>query len=79
MEEMQERSYKIYVTDCLNLILYNSAGMAGSWGVKDVKFFECRWGDKFGTKSQEQKSGVEIAADVIRKSGLKIKIYDSPA
>lgn len=59
-KEQKELSYKIYVTDCLQLIASNT-------GRAPLK----RYYDLI-TEKQDGRSGDEIARDTIAKAGLKV-------
>lgn len=65
--ELQKQAYQIYVTDSLQTIAENTAKFAGG------KVLQVRFADVLETKKKvEQKTGDEIAADVIKRAGLKV-------
>ena len=59
---MREENYRIYVTDMLKLL----ASIKGTT-------VDIRYADLIEIKDVEQKSGDEVALDVIKKLGLKVK------
>ncbi len=61
-ERMRISNYRVYVTDILK-------SLAEFTGAK----IEMRYADIFIPDDDEQKSGDEIALDVIKKLGLKVK------
>lgn len=63
---MHEKVYKIYVTDSLRIIGENTAKLAGGGYLKS------RWADVVDPKTKEVRTGEEIVAEVIKKSGLKL-------
>ncbi len=65
--DLEEKAYKIYVTDSLKSIAENTARYAGG-GYPAI-----RYADLIEQKPHEEKSGEEIVADVIKKSGLVVK------
>ena len=56
----------MYVTDALKLLGENTARYAGGSHMMQ------RWVDVITLKKQDTRTGVEIAADVIKKAGLKV-------
>lgn len=65
--QMVERSYRAYITDSLGVIGENTAKSVGG------AYIQSRWIDLLEPWRVDIRSGAEIAADVIEKSGLKIK------
>lgn len=63
---MEEKTYRIYVTDALQVIAENTAHMAGG------KTMTVRWDELTKTKPKDTRTGEEIVADVLRKGGLKL-------
>ena len=61
-ERMRTENYRVYVTDMLKLF--------GDFIGANV---EIRYADIFQTDDDEQKSGDEVALDVIKKLGLKVQ------
>lgn len=56
----------MYVTDALKLLGENTARYAGGNHMLQ------RWVDVISPKKQDTRTGAEIAADVIKKAGLKV-------
>lgn len=56
----------MYVTDALKLLGENTARYAGGSHMTQ------RWADVITPKKQDARTGAEIAADVIKKAGLKV-------
>jgi hypothetical protein len=62
----REVAYRIYVTDCLRMMTENTARFAkGNYITK-------RYADSLKKPVRENKTGEEIAADVIKKAGLVV-------
>lgn len=58
--------YRVYVTDALKLLVENTARYSGG------NHMTQRWIDSITPKKQDTRTGAEIAADVIKKAGLKV-------
>lgn len=58
--EQREMAYRIFVTDSLQLIPQN-------------KYLTTRYKDSIKTKKKDNRTGDEIAADVIKRAGLSFK------
>lgn len=67
-EKMKDEAYKIYVTDCLQTISQNTASYVGGQAMTR-RFIEL-----IEPKPQDNRTGAEIAADVIKSCGLKVVI-----
>ena len=65
--EAKETQYRAYVTDVLRLIGENVSKIAGG------SYVAVRWADLLTKKVEDERSGDEIAEDVIRRIGLKLK------
>lgn len=65
--KMTERAYRNYVTDTLKLINDN---LTKSFGGKVLKN---RYADLVATKKEPEKSGDDIARDIIKRAGLKVR------
>lgn len=59
---MEERQYRAYLTDALMIMTENTAKFAGG------KHMTQHWYDQF--KPVDNRTGEEIAADVIKNAGL---------
>ena len=65
--ERQITLYKIYVTDTLKIIGANTAKSSGG------SYFPHRWIDIVNPQEMDTRNGSEIAQEVIRRAGLKVK------
>lgn len=65
-KEEEEAIYRIYASDALRVIAMNGGYHAASYPQK-------RYAEMLDIKPQETRTGDEIAADVIKKCGLKVK------
>lgn len=65
----KERLYQIYITDTLKCLNDNLAKLIGGTVLK------ARYHDllESGTKKESEKTGDEIALEIIKKAGLKVK------
>lgn len=73
-EKTDELKYRIYVTDCLRMLTETTARcvMSGS----NVSYIGMRYADTldgFKAKKEPEKTGDEIALEVIKKAGLSLK------
>lgn len=71
---MQADAYRSYVTDALKAIAENTAvtAVAITHGEAEGVVMQCRFVDVLEGRPKEEKTGEEIAADVIQKAGLKV-------
>lgn len=67
-ERQRNKSYQIYVTDTLSHIAHNTGHFVSN-GVAPSK----RWIDIIEPKKEDTKTGDEVALEVIKKLGLKVK------
>ena len=65
-ERMNQEIYRIYITDSLQAIAGNTQKYAGGTSLKK------RYADIITPKKQDKRTGAEIAADVIKRAGLKV-------
>lgn len=65
MQEHKRFSLAVYITDCLQAITENTAAQGG-------KVMQKRWKDVVDPAPVETRSGEDMAADVIRRAGLKV-------
>ena len=63
----EEKQYRYYLTDCLKLIAENTAKYAGG------SYISNRYKDIVDPQPIMEKTGDEIAAEIIMKAGLHIK------
>ena len=67
-EFTRERAYRVYVTDCLRAIAENTANFAGG------NYITNRFADAcIKVKAVDNRTGEEIAADVIKRTGLVVR------
>jgi hypothetical protein len=62
----RDMAYRIYVTDCLRMISENTANV-----VKGNYMAE-RYANVYKRPTKDDRSGAEIAADVIKRAGLVV-------
>ena len=62
----REVAYRIYVTDCLRMMTENTARFAKG------NYIKKRYADFLKNPVQDNRTGEEIAADVIKKAGLVV-------
>ena len=64
--QQRDLAYRIYVTDCLRMATENTAKMSqGSY--KAARFY-----DIINPKPVDNRSGNEIAADIIKRAGIEV-------
>ena len=65
-QHQRDLAYRIYVTDCLRMATENTAKMIqGSYTV-------ARFYDIINPKPVDNRSGNEIAADIIKRAGIEV-------
>lgn len=64
-QTQKDMSYRIFVTDALKALAGNTSKFGGS-------YMRVRWADTFSQKKQDERTGEQIVADVIRKTGIKL-------
>lgn len=65
-QHQRDLAYRIYVTDCLRMVAENTAKMSrGAYTV-------ARFYDVINPKPVEKRTGEEIAADIIKRSGIEV-------
>ena len=62
----REVAYRIYVTDCLRIMTENTARFAKG------NYVQKRYADWLKPAPTDNRTGAEIAADVIKKAGLVV-------
>lgn len=67
-ERQQEKSFRIYVTDTLSYIAKNTAKQ-----VKEGVYVGKRWIDIIEPKKEDDRSGDEVAMEIIEKLGLRVE------
>lgn len=66
-KQAKEEAYRTYVTDTLKALNGNFAKIFGG------SFFNMRYYDSVNPAEESDKSGDEIARDIIKRAGLKVK------
>lgn len=66
-KQAKEEAYRSYVTDTLKALNGNFAKIFGG------AFFNTRYVDVVNPNEESDKSGDEIARDIIKRAGLKVK------
>lgn len=64
--QQRDLAYRIYVTDCLRIISENTAKMGGG------SYITAKFADIINTKPVDNQTGEEIAADIIKRSGIEV-------
>lgn len=67
LEEQHAETYRVYVSDALRIISENTARFGGGTFVKQ------RYYDVINPPRADERSGDEIAEDIIKRAGLKVK------
>ena len=62
----RDLAYRIYITDCLRIIGENTANMGG------VAYIPARFVDIINPKPADNRTGEEIAADIIKMAGIEV-------
>ena len=73
--EQEEEFYRMYVTDCLRILTENTTHyvIAGYGNVDYGAHIKERWAEmRKKVEPKEEKSGDEIAADIIARAGLML-------
>lgn len=71
-QHIRDMVYRTYVTDCLALISKNAAYSAGPYG-GDGRYMSKRFSEIFNPPPVDNRTGDEIAADIMKKAGLVVK------
>ena len=66
-ERAKTESYRIYVTDALRVVAENTARFASG------NYIKARYADMIEPKKQDNRTGDEIVADIIKRAGLVVK------
>ena len=64
--QQRDLAYRIYVADCLRIISENTAKM----GVGS--YITAKFADIINPKPVENRTGEEIAADIIKRAGIEV-------
>ena len=66
-EREKTETYRIYVTDALRVVAENTARFASG------NYIKARYADMIEPKKQDNRTGDEIVADIIKRAGLVVK------
>lgn len=64
--QVRDLAYRIYVTDCLRIISENTAKMCGG------SYITAKLSDIINPKPVDNRTGEEIAADIINRAGIEV-------
>ena len=62
-QQAKDTAYRVYVTDCLKLIAENTGNIS----------LKLRYYDIIQPKKEDNRTGDEIVADIIKRAGLVVK------
>ena len=65
-QHQRDLAYRIYVSDCLRIISENTAKMGGG------SYITAKFADIINPKPADNRSGEEIAADIIKRAGIEV-------
>lgn len=64
--QQRDMAYRFYVTECLRIITENTTRSSGG------SFMQAKFSDLINPKPQDDRTGEEIAADIIKRAGLEV-------
>ena len=64
--QQRDLAYRIYVSDCLRIISENTAKMGGG------SYITAKLADIINHKPVDDRTGEEIAADIINRAGIEV-------
>lgn len=64
--QQRDLAYRIYVSDCLRIISENTAKMCGG------SYITAKLADIINPKLVDDRTGEEIAADIIKRAGIEV-------
>ena len=64
--QQRDLAYRIYVTDCLRMVAKNTSIMSQG------TYMESRFYDTINPKPVDNRTGEEIAADIIKQAGIEV-------
>ena len=64
--QQRDFAYRIYVSDCLRIISENTAKMGGG------SYITAKLSDIINPKPADNRTGEEIAADIIKRAGIEV-------
>ena len=65
-QHQRDLAYRIYVADCLRIISENTAKMV------DGSYITAKFADIINPKPVDNRTGEEIAADIIKLAGIEV-------
>ena len=65
-QHQRDLAYRIYVSDCLRIISENTAKMGGG------SYITAKLADIINPKPIDNRTGEEIAADIIKMAGIEV-------
>lgn len=65
-QHQRDLAYRIYVTDCLRIISENTAKTGGG------SYITAKFADIINPKPVDNRTGEEIAADIIKRTGIEV-------
>lgn len=65
-KEQEDKAVKIYYAECLRIISENTAKMGGG------SYITVKLADIINPKSVDNRTGEEIAADIIKRAGIEV-------
>ena len=65
-KEQEEKAVKIYYAECLRVMTENTAKMSGG------SYITAKLSDIINPKPVENRTGEEIAADIIKRAGIEV-------
>ena len=65
-QHQRDLAYRIYVTECLRIISENTAKMGGG------SYITAKFADIINPKHVDNRTGEEIAADIIKRAGIEV-------
>lgn len=67
-QSCEQDAYKTYVAECMRMMTENTAKFAGG------RYMSLSFGEMLRPKPIDNRTGDEIAMDVIKKAGLKVVV-----
>ena len=64
--QQRDLAYRIYVTDCLRMVAENTAKLSQG------TYTAARFYDIINPKPADNRTGEEIAADIIKRAGIEV-------
>ena len=64
--QQRDLAYRIYVSDCLRIISENTAKIGGG------SYITAKLSDIINPKPADNRTGEEIAADIIKRAGIEV-------